>query len=121
MTRLPDLKQGFPPPLTLERENKTVLQELQPDHDNVVFVPAKKDVRDLSPPPVPRLRTHSRQAVLERRQETDKENSVTSQSVGGPLTPGYPVMQKQLEGDMEDIVSLLGKAKTLRQVIQARK
>ena len=121
VTRLPDLKQGFPPPLTLERENKTVLQELQPDHDNVVFVPAKKDVRDLSPPPVPRLRTHSRQAVLERRQETDKENSVTSQSVGGPLTPGYPVMQKQLEGDMEDIVSLLGKAKTLRQVLQARK
>ena len=116
---LPDLKQGFPPPLTLERENKTVLQELQPDHDNVVFVPAKKDVRDLSPPPVPRLRTHSRQAVLER--ERDKENSVTSQSVGGPLTPGYPVMQKQLDGDMEDIVSLLGKAKTLRQVFQARK
>ena len=93
-------------------ENKTVLQELQPDHDNVVFVPAKKDVKDLS---------HSRQAVLERRQETDKENSVTSQSVGGPLTPGYPVMQKQLEGDLEDIVSLLGKAKTLRQVFQARK
>ena len=25
VTRLPDLKQGFPPPLTLERENRTVL------------------------------------------------------------------------------------------------
>ena len=121
---LPDLSQGLPPPLTLERENREVLTEVNPHHDNLVFIPAKLPARELSPPPVPRLRSNSRQAIIEaagrgNRQEGDKENRI---EVAGPLVPGYPARTEAgLETDLEDITSLLRKAKVLRQVIHSGK
>ena len=121
---LPDLSQGLPPPLTLERENRAVLTEVNPHHDNLVFIPAKLPARELSPPPVPRLRSNSRQAIIEaagrgNRQEGDKENRI---EVAGPLVPGYPARTEAgLETDLEDITSLLRKAKVLRQVIHSGK
>ena len=57
-------------------------------------------------PPVPRLKTNTRQEVPEN-------------SVGGPLMPGYPATE--LGGDFEDIAGLLQKAKVLRQVLQSKK
>ena len=121
---LPDLSQGYPAPVTLEQENKTVLRELNPHHDNVVFIPAKVgQARELSPPPVPRLRSNSRQAIIEAaegrnsRQERNKENRI---EVAGPLAPGYPPRSQadlHTELELEDITSLLNKAKVLREVI----
>ena len=101
-----------------------MLKELNPHHDNVVFIPAKvSQARELSPPPVPRLRSNSRQVIIEAaegrnsRQERNKENRI---EVAGPLVPGYPPrLQTDLHTDLEleDITSLLKKAKVLREVI----
>ena len=117
VTPLPDLSAGYPPPILLEKENKVVLQELQPNLDSVDFIPAvsKVEAQCVSPPPVPRLRTHSRLALL----TSDKENSQTSPAVAGPLMPGYPGHAR--EEEMEDIQTLLGKAKVLRQLVKGNK
>ena len=74
----------------------------------------------VSPPPVPRLRTHSRRGGAVE----DKENAEAGAAMA-PLKPLYDYNEeKEDDGEREgwdDITDLLKKAKLLRQVLDARK
>ena len=132
-------KDGHPAPIVLDSESRSVLQTLNKtpgqDNHNVDPRPARTGARKVqgqveddaigaalavSPPPVPRLRTHSRRGGAVE----DKENAEAGAAMA-PLKPLYDYNEEnEHDGEREgwdDINDLLKKAKLLRQVLDARK
>ena len=117
-----------PPSIKLDNEYKSLLKSMKPNDcpeelntkmsENVENARLIEEALSVSPPPVPRLHTNSRQS-------NNTDQGQRQRRVLAPLKPIYETNtfeeKDALNDEWSNVNELLNKAKVMRQVLEARK